>query len=364
MILKPVPIYIITFLVFYFSIICTAQKKDSVESNEFDWYAVPIVFYTPETNLSLGALAMILFRLTDQLNSRPSSTRFLGYYTLNSQFSIAIKPEIYFNDDKNLLQSDFSYSKIIDKYYGLGNDTEEIDNPDYEARSFLLGAKFQSQIIPNLRAGLIYEFSYAKIVDVKENPYLKSGSVTGSDGGLNSGLGLAVSYDSRDKLFYPESGGYYEFASVFFSSILGSDFSYTKTLFDFRRFQKVGNNQVLAFQFFYNFIIGSAPFYDVPPLGGEDIMRGYFRGRYRDNHYFATQLEYRLRFWWKFGLVGFVGVGDVASEFTKFELKKFKYSYGAGLRFRIDDAELIDLRADLGFGKGTFEVYFSYNQAF
>ncbi|MBT8378684.1 MAG: BamA/TamA family outer membrane protein [Ignavibacteria bacterium] len=364
--MKSVTFYIVVFLVLYSILTITnfSQQKDSIESNEFDWYAVPIVFYTPETDLSLGALAMILFRLTDQLNSRPSSTRFVGYYTLNSQYSFAIKPEIYFNDDKNLLQSDFSYSKIIDKYYGLGNDTEEIDNPDYEARSFLLGAKFQSQIFPNFRAGLIYEFSYAKIIDAKENPYLNSGSVTASDGGINSGLGLAVSYDSRDKLFYPESGGYYEFSSVFFNSVIGSDFSYTKTLFDFRRFHKVGSNQVVAFQFFYNFIIGSAPFYDVPPLGGEDIMRGYFRGRYRDNHYFAAQLEYRLRFWWKFGAVGFIGVGDVASRLTKFELKKFKYSYGAGLRFRIDDAELIDLRADLGFGKGTFEVYFSYNQSF
>jgi hypothetical protein len=361
-----VTIYIISFLVLLSPLKSTnfAQKKDSIESNEFDWYAVPIIFYTPETDLSLGALAMILFRLTDQLNSRPSSTRFVGYYTLNSQFSFAIKPEIYFNDDKNLLQSDFSYSKIIDKYYGIGNDTREVEKPDYEARTFLMDLKYQSQIFPHFRAGVIYEFSYAKIVDIKENPYLQSGSVTGSDGGLNSGLGIVASYDSRDRLFYPESGGYYEFASVFFTSILSSDFSYTKTLFDFRRFLKVSYDQVLAFQFFYNFIIGSAPFYDVPPLGGEDIMRGYFRGRYRDNHYFATQLEYRLRFWWKFGVVGFLGVGDVASKFTKFEMKKFKYSYGAGLRFRIDDAELIDLRADLGFGKSTFEVYFSYNQAF
>jgi len=70
-------------------------------------------------------------------------------------------------------------------------------------------------------------------------------------------------------------------------------------------------------------------------------MRGYFRGRYRDNHYFATQLEYRVRVWWRFGLVGFAGVGEVARDISKFEINKIKYSVGGGIRFRIDEKELI-----------------------
>jgi len=93
-------------------------------------------------------------------------------------------------------------------------------------------------------------------------------------------------------------------------------------------------------------------------------MRGYFTGRYRDRHYFATQIEYRIRVWWRFGLVGFIGMGDVANSPTKFEMTKFKFSYGLGIRFRIDEIELIDLRADIGFGKNTSGIYFSLNQAF
>ena len=45
-------------------------------------------------------------------------------------------------------------------------------------------------------------------------------------------------------------------------------------------YRRFADEQVLGFQFLYNFINGSAPFYDVPPLGGETIMRGYFTGRY------------------------------------------------------------------------------------
>ena len=55
----------------------------------------------------------------------------------------------------------------------------------------------------------------------------------GGEGGLTSGLGLVLTYDSRDNIFYPASGGYYEIATAIFSEILGSDYNYTKTFIDY-----------------------------------------------------------------------------------------------------------------------------------
>ena len=341
-----------------------AQEKDSIETTGLNWHAYPIIFYSPESNLAFGALGIISFRLSNNQNSKPSKIEAYGYYTLNTQYSFSMKPEIYFDDDKFYLSSYLNYSKVIDKFFDIGNNTKEVENPNYEARSSLVLIKFQRQISHNLNAGVVYEIRNYNVVDVRENPYLQSGMVYGRGGGLTSGLGFVVSYDSRNNIFYPASGGFYELSSTFFTREIGSDFGYTKTIIDLRRFQKISSNQILAFQMFYNFISGSSPFYDVPPLGGENIMRGYFTGRYRDKHYFAAQIEYRIRVWWRFGLVGFAGVGDVASSFSKFELNNFKGSYGFGIRFRIDEIELIDLRADIGFGKNTSGIYFSLNQAF
>lgn len=342
----------------------SAQEKDSIKTLGLNWFAAPIVFYTPESKLAFGALGIVSFHLSDSLNSKPSKIEVYGYYTTNTQYSFSSKPEIYFDDDKFYISAYLNYSKVIDKYYSIGNNTVEIDNPNYEARSSLALIKFQRQISHHLNAGVVYEIRNYKVVDVRENSYLQYGMVNGGGGGLTSGLGFVVSYDSRKNIFYPESGSFYELSSTFFTGEIGSDFEYTKTIIDLRRFQKISSNQILAFQFFYNFITGSSPFYDVSPLGGENIMRGYFTGRYRDRHYFATQIEYRVRVWWRFGLVGFVGMGDVASNVSKFELNKFKYSYGLGVRFRLDEIELIDLRADIGFGKNTSGIYLSLNQAF
>jgi len=342
----------------------SAQDKDSITVAGLNWHAYPIIFYSPESDFAFGALGIMSFRLSDRLNSKPSKIEVYGYYTLNTQYSFSSKPEIYFGEDEYFLSAYLNYSKVIDKFFSIGNDTEEIENPDYEARNTLAQIKFQRQISQNLNAGVVYEFRNYNVVDVKENQYLLAETIAGGDGGLTSGLGFVISYDSRNNIFYPESGGFYELSSTFFTGEIGSDFGYTKTIIDLRRFQKIAGNQILAFQMLYNFITGSSPFYDVPPLGGENIMRGYFTGRYRDKHYFATQIEYRIRMWWRFGLVGFVGMGDVASGLSKFELSNFKYSYGFGVRFRIDEIELIDLRADIGFGKNTSGIYFSLNQAF
>ena len=356
--------YYFLFLLIFNSAISYSQESDTSSSGGVSWFPIPFAFYTPETRLALGVLVITAFKLSKVPDSRPSSVSAAFFYTLNSQYDFYISPELFLNNDKFFAAAEFDHAKIIGKYYGIGNNTPEIDKPEFEAKSSLISIKFQSEVLPFLRVGGIYELRNADLVDPKENPYLLSGNTFGGEGGFTSGLGVIISYDSRNHIFYPNDGGIYELSTIVFDEILGSDFNYSKTLIDLRHYFGLAHNQVLAWQLLYSFVSGSTPFYDLPQLGGDNIMRGYFEGRYRDNHYFATQVEYRLRVWWRFGLVGFLGVGDVANSISTFELSKFKYSIGAGFRFRIDETELWDLRVDFGFGKNTSGFYFHYNQAF
>ena len=93
-------------------------------------------------------------------------------------------------------------------------------------------------------------------------------------------------------------------------------------------------------------------------------MRGFYEGRFRDKKYFSLQTEFRTKLFWRFGMVVFAGLGDVAGRFPDFKLTKLKYSYGVGGRFRIDPKEKLDVRVDLGFGKNTSGIYFGIEQAF
>jgi len=94
-------------------------------------------------------------------------------------------------------------------------------------------------------------------------------------------------------------------------------------------------------------------------------MRGYYLGRYRDKNMITLQAEYRwVPVFWRVGLAAFAGIGDVAATLGDFDLGRFKYTYGLGLRFVIDPKQRLHLRVDFGFGKETSGVYFTAAEAF
>lgn len=94
-------------------------------------------------------------------------------------------------------------------------------------------------------------------------------------------------------------------------------------------------------------------------------MRGYIYGRYRDKNMITLQTEYRFPLFWRFGAVGFVGAGDVASRYDKFRFNSFKYTFGFGIQFMFDLQEKINARLDIGFGEnGKSCIYVMVLEAF
>lgn len=342
------------------------NEPDTVGVHGVNWFAYPFIFFTPETNWAFGAGGVISFNLSDKFKSKPSSITASGYYTVNNQYDITIQPEMYFLEDKIKIWSKFNYGKAFDYFYGVGNNTKEIENDKYLQENISFQIKIQPKLFDErFNLGINYEFRRMNVADKRSNPFLELETFPGSNGGTTSGLGLAISWDSRDNIFYPHTGGYYEFNGSNFLKFLGSDFNYNKYVLDFRRYFSVSENQIFAIQTYFMYVRGDPPFYDLTLLGGDKVMRGYLYGRYRDRIYYAAQAEYRMpNIFWRFGLVVFGGFGDVASKFAKITTKTIKPTYGFGVRFRIDELQKLDLRVDVGFGRNTHGVYFSVNQAF
>jgi outer membrane translocation and assembly module TamA len=106
----------------------------------------------------------------------------------------------------------------------------------------------------------------------------------------------------------------------------------------------------------------------MPQMGSDELMRGYYTGRYRDRNYIAGQAELRYRIVKSFGIVGFVGTGEVfRSTFTFPELKP---NYGGGLRYFFDIQKGLSVRVDYGVGskpageKRETGLYVGLGQAF
>jgi outer membrane protein assembly factor BamA len=342
----------------------TGTKKDSTSKKQLSLDAYPYAFYTPETELAIGAGGILIFFAGDSSITKPSKVVLGGYYTTNNQYYLSLDPEMYFYDNKLFVSAPLSLGYYVTRFYGIGPATADTGNVDYISRVYTgtLSVLGPSLWLTADKAGIVFDFNYTEMVDKENNSYLENNEVLGSEGGQYLGIGLNAVWDTRDNLFFPNDGKY---TSLKFVSYPIGEFIYYTTEFDVRSYTSFSKNHVLAGQFYLFNAIGEVPFYALPKLGGQYKMRGYYEGRYVDNAYFTLQLEYRQYFWWRFGYVVFGSVGTVASSPDKYQMSEMKISYGAGLRFLFNEAQMVNLRMDLGITReGDKAVYFGIEEAF
>ena len=115
---------------------------------------------------------------------------------------------------------------------------------------------------------------------------------------------------------------------------------------------------MLAFQGVAGITIGDPPFYMMNDL--EDTLRGFSNNRFVDNNMLALQTEYRLPLFWRLGMVGFVGVGQVFDDLSNFSIGEFIPSAGLGLRVNLIRDHSINLRIDYGVSSvdSSFDIKF------
>ena len=358
------------FIIILFLLISKVSAQNEIDSSEvgkINYALYPMAFYTPETNFALGGGGLFYTRLGIRKNLLPSKLKFGAYYTLNNQYSVSIEPSIYFEGTARVIsESKFIFSKEISKFYGIGNDTPEIEAPEYTIQYTRIYTElgYETNLIEEFHLGIIYEFTINNILTIGNNPILGAEDINGRFGGNTSGFGFVFIVDKRDNVFYPTKNGYYKLRTIFNGSDLGSDFTYNRLVIDLRKYFNAGDENIFATQVYFENTVGDVPFYRLPALGGANRMRGYFLGRYRDKAYFTSQIEYRKIIWKRIGIALFAGLGDVADEYNTFEFNKFKYSFGGGLRYVFDEKEKLNVRMDIGFGKGTSGIYFSLEEAF
>ena len=164
----------------------------------------------------------------------------------------------------------------------------------------------------NLYAGLQFRYERFRVLRSDPGGRLESGAVPGSGGATVTGLGFVLNRDSRDDIFFPRRGDYWLMSALINSRAFGGEFSYSQLKLDARKYLPMGTSHVLAFQGQVQLISGTPAFNGYAKLGSDTMMRGYYTGRYRDKVMAAVQAEYRMPLFWRIGIVGFAGIGNVA----------------------------------------------------
>lgn len=318
----------------------------------------PILSYSPETSLGFGVGAKYLFKFKGSgEETRTSNMPVSLLYTLNSQFFVYSGFEIFTNQEKWVISGNIIFQNYPRLYYGIGQNSPETNEEIYDNYQFLFEPILLKQAFTRylfLGGGVRYNKIYK--TKIEPNKLLATSQPSGFDGSTSVGFELAALYDSRDNILNASRGWYLELTKGFYGTALGGTHQFELTRFDLRHYLKVSpkNDDVLAFQAIGHFANGDAPLSELALFGNEETMRGYVEGRFIEENLLAAQVEYRKTFKdSRFGMVAFLGAGDVFNKSKDLSLNDIKLNYGVGLRFMLDKKEKLNVRFDFGSGNET-----------
>lgn len=326
---------------------------------------LPIVASSIETGWSFGLASASTFHVTKgDTVTRTSNAQALAIYTTRHQFVAALNGSIYFPGERFILNEQLSYSSFPDHFWGLGKYAPQSNKESYKYKQYYIYLHPQFLIGHNLFLGVIY--SYQRVFDVEYEPggLFDQEDIPGRQGYHVSGGGVSLTYDTRNNSFAPDRGAMLQVYVNPFPYFLGSDYQYTNYVIDLRRFIRLYKEQVLAVQVWSSLNSGEVPLRSFAYLGGANILRGYYAGRYRDKNAAALQAEYRVPVWWRFGVVGFGSVGNVGPELKDLDLQALKYSFGGGVRVALNQKERLNLRLDYGITHHSQGFYLQLGEAF
>lgn len=348
------------------SLSTSAQFKQDTSRN-VNFIILPAVFRTPETGWAYGASGQATFK-TSHRNDTLTRTSFVsafGVWTERGQNIQAADAVIYFPKEKQILYFDAGHSYFPENFWGIGPNTKDDWHERYTSEQFNFMLHVKEKVIKRLFCGIL--FDYQNIFKLKYNAgaIFDTTQFLGKTPYQISGAGVSLSYDTRNKAFWPTKGFYVNTIFTNYDKNFGSTYNFAKWTFDVRFFQKLFLQHIFAFQFYNYSTFGQSPMKNLARFGGVDNIRGFYQGRLRDKNMASIIAEYRAPIYWRFSLVAFGGIGNVYSEKNPLLNNEFKYSYGGGVRLSLLPKDRLNIRIDYGYyDKYNSGFYFTLGECF
>lgn len=324
---------------------------------------LPVVSYSEVTGIQYGATLFRGFRVADRTDTRPSSVSLYAAFTAKDHAKAYAQLDRWSADNSTRSRARVEYISYPLPFFGIGRTTPDSSEEWYSSGvttvQFFVDRAWRTSLF--LHGGL--RFTRSRLREFEAGGLLDADIVPGAFGSDVIATSAGVVFDSRDDVGAPRTGTYARLIPSIAAKVFGGDAAFRRLTIDVRRYKALGE-QVAAFQVQYDGIAGTAPFDLMPMIGADTAMRGYPRGRYRDQHAFTTQAELRSAQWRRFGAVLFAGAGTVASRFTDLSSGSWFPSVGGGVRYLLSPRYRTIVRADLAVGRGSFGVHLGIGEAF
>lgn len=337
------------------------ESNKPKEAKKFDISFIGGPHYSSDTKFGLGLVAAGVYRtdVTDTIVP-PSEVSVYFDATTSMFFKLGVRGTHVAPGDWSRIHYDVNFSSVATKFWGIGYDNNVVN--DNESKYKYLNSQAEVcwawKVHPNLYLGPIVTFDYINGRHFQK-PWLWE---VQDDRTFNVGAGVSLQYDTRDCLTAASRGVFIRLDQRFNPHILINRYAFTLTELTAAWYHPAWRDATFAWQFHSRLTYGNTPWGLMSTLGGSDNMRGYFEGRYRDKSEADICFELRQHIWHRNGLVAWVGAGTVFPKFSAITMRKILPNYGFGYRWEFK--KRVNVRLDLGFGKGQTGFIFNINEAF
>lgn len=326
--------------------------NDSTKHSSF--VVLPVLSTAPETGVELGGAGLYSYYSDTSRKSHTKVSNIYGYATVTtkgqSRFSLSTT---YFSPANEWhVYSAVSYIHFPFNFYGIGNNTRKADGELVDEKRFKFNVDAEKLVTKNLYVGAVaggFNYKYSNLDRI--GFHFETDPIEDRFGGASIFIGPSLIFDTRDNNTYTTKGviitAYYDLMHGVLSNnnYVGGFFN-----IEYAQFFRLSKKLILGINIQEQSLTGGqSPFYLLPALGSDEMMRGYYNGRYRDRNFIAGQTELRYRIADRIGIVGFLGTGEVAHD--NFSINALKPDYGGGIRYFFDTEKGLSIRADYGIGE-------------
>jgi hypothetical protein len=325
---------------------------------------MPIVLPITEPAVGFGAAGALAFidrpkGKTEDGYGRPNITVVGGLLTENDTKGVMVGDWRHWLGGRlQTLIGGIRASVNLD-FFGIGQDVLLQDNPlsyNIEMSGGMAQAKYR---LGNSRfwAGLGYAYATTQVTFDAPSamPGLPDFPRETRLGGLTPSFG----FDSRDNIFTPIRGTYFDSSVGLFSHKLGSDHEFQRVNLIAMQFLPLDPKLTFGVRAGAALSLGDVPFYLRPFVQ----LRGAPMMRYQGEGAAQVEAELRWQFWKRFSLVGFAGAGAAWNDRERLENTTSVVTGGGGIRYELARKHGLHMGLDVATGPAGPAIYVQIGSA-
>jgi hypothetical protein len=326
-------------------------NKDTTRHPSF--VVLPALSSAPETGIEVGGAALLSF-YTDTSDRTTHVSNVFGYATVTTkgQTKLSLNTSYWTPQNKYHYSATIGYYNFPFDFYGIGNNTRLANVDHVFEKKYKVNFAGEMLLGTDMYVGYVAgAFKYYYKYDKNRNGILNTDPlVEDNRGGAGIFAGPSFTFDNRNNNTYTTKGMIINaYLNTMHGAFINNGYKGGFFNIEYSQFFALNRQLVLGLDVQEQSLTGhSSPFYLLPQMGSDEMMRGYYGGRYRDRNYIAGQTELRYRIDARFGIVGFIGTGEVFH--SGFSVPQLKPNYGGGVRYFFDVEKGLAIRLDYGFG--------------